>query len=143
MCFSEKSFSKILKIIYRCIICPCPVHRKVEAVLVPLHCIGKITAIRTIRYDKHLNKFEQRIFAIKTLFGISMHLIECLADSDTASFQLDLYQWQTIYQYRHIIPISLCPSLLKLVDCLHFVSGYILLVGKIDILICPSSKTKS
>ena len=71
-----------------------------------------------------------------------MHLIECLADSDTAFFQLDLYQWQTIDQYRHIIPISLCSGLFKLIDYLHLVSGYILLVCNIDVFYMPVIKNK-
>ena len=129
----EKGLCKIFQVFYQFVFGICPVHSKVKTILVPLYRIGKITAVCTIGDDKHLNKFEQRIFAIETFFGISMHLIKCFADSDTAFFQFYLNQWQSVDQYRHIIPIGLCSGLFKLVDNLHLVSGNILFVGKIDI----------
>ena len=46
--FLKKGFRKILQVFYRRIISPCPVHREVEAVLVALHGIGKIAAVRAV-----------------------------------------------------------------------------------------------
>ena len=129
----KKSLCKVFKIFYYSILCICPIHGKVETVLVTLYGIGKITAVRTVRYDKHLNILEKRITTVEALFGISVHLIECFADGDTASFQFNLYQWQTINQNCNVITIGLCPGLFKLRNNLQFISDNILFVCDIDV----------
>ena len=63
-----------------------------------------------------------------------MHLVEGFANRNTPFFKFHLYQWQAIDQNRHVVAISVRPSLLKLLDYLNLIASNVLLVEEANVL---------
>ena len=130
----EKRRRKILQVFDERIVRLRPVHGEVEAVLVSLYRVGKVSAIRAIGDHEKLEILVERIFGIKALLTVAMHLIKCLADRHTALLQLHLHHGQAIHENGHIIAVGMAARLLKLLDDLQLVVEHIFLIEQVNIL---------
>src|SRR5699024_3629160 len=79
---------------------------------------------------------------VKTLFTVTMYLVESLTNRHAALFQFDLHQRQAINQDSYVITVSVRTCLFKLLDNLHFVAHEILFIDQIDVLKTPVVKNK-
>ncbi|MNF59031.1 hypothetical protein D3C84_406110 [compost metagenome] len=136
----EKGGGKVFQILDQAVIRLRPVHGEVEAVLVALGSVGKVTAVGAVGDHEQLQIFEQGIRAIEAFLAVAVHLIEGLANRYTTLLQLHLHQWQTIDQNRHVVAIGVAALLLKLFDHLHLVADDVLLVQQVDVLNTPVVK---
>jgi len=124
----QESRREVLEVFDQTIVGLRPVHGEVKTVLVALSSVGKITAVSAVRDHKKLKILIERTITVKTLFAVSVDLIEGLTNRNTALLQLDLNEWQPVDQNRHVIAIGVTAGLFELLDHLNFVAGDILFV---------------
>ena len=91
--FLEKGSGKVFEVFNQRVVWFRPVHGEVKTVFIALCGVGKVTGIGAVRNDKQLQILKQGIFAVKTLFTVTMYLVESLTNRHAALFQFDLYQW--------------------------------------------------
>ena len=97
--------------------------------------IGVILCMSSVRYNKNLYILKQPWRSPKTVSLITFNLIKRFSYSYAASLELHMNKRQTIYKYRYVIAgIAYAPVFFVLIDNLHSVIMYILLIKQINIL---------
>ena len=87
----EEGGREILQVLDQRVVRLRPVHGEVEAVLVALGGVGKVTAVGAVGDHEQLQILVQRVGAVEALFAVTVNLVEGLTNSDAAFFKLNLH----------------------------------------------------
>ena len=153
---AEKGLGKVHKIGDNAVVRICPERSELKAIagfellgflrfgildMVETGGIGIILRICAVGDHEDLHEFIQSAGCPEAVPLIAIDLVKRFPNGNAPALQLDMDEWQTVDQHRHIIAIVMsCPLLCGdgiLVDDLQAVVVYALLVNKLDIFAFP------
>lgn len=111
-----------------------PMHGEVEAVLIALGGVSEVAGIGAVGDDEDLEVFEEGGGGIEAFFGVSVDLVEGIADGCAAFFEFNLDEWEAVDEDGYVVAVFVFTGLFELGEDLEFIAGDVGFIDNGDVL---------